>query len=81
MYEDEYGHWHEFYWHHMGGLFDIVVLLLVVIGIVCLVQYFLKSPMDNFKKQDSAMDTLKKRYASGEINSEEFAQKKKLLES
>jgi uncharacterized membrane protein len=33
------------------------------------------------KKQDEAMDILRKRYASGEISAEEFTQKKKDLEA
>ncbi len=71
----EYGHW------HMGAFFDIIFLLLVVLGIAYLVQWASKSSTEGSKKEDSAMDTLKKRYASGEINAEEFAQKKKDLES
>jgi len=83
---DQYGHWHDVYWyqdygHHVGILFNIIILLIIIFGIVFLVQNYLKSPTAGPKNHDSPMDTLKKRYASGEINSEEFAQKKKDLET
>ncbi len=87
---DEFGHWHDVYWyqdywHNTGALFILIILLLAVFGFVYLFQNSSKSqtgrPMDDPKKQDSAMDTLKKRFASGEIDAEEFAQKKKVLES
>jgi len=81
----EYGPWDGFYWH-MGALFNIVLLLFVILGAVYLIQSFSKGPMagppaEDPKKQDTAIDTLKKRYAAGEINAEEFSRKKKDLES
>ncbi len=83
---DEYGRWHDvywndMYWHHVGLLFNIIILLLIIFGAVYLFQRYSKNPIGGAKQQDSAMDTLKKRYAAGEIKAEEFAQKKKDLES
>jgi uncharacterized membrane protein len=39
-----------------------------------------QEPGQGSKKADEAMDILRKRYAAGEINQEEFNQKKKDLE-
>jgi putative membrane protein len=62
--------------------FRIIFWVLVVFGIGYLIKTFSKEPpRESGKKQDEAMDILRKRYASGEINAEEFAQKKKDLES
>jgi putative membrane protein len=78
----EYGHWHGVYWH-TSMFFNIILLLLIVFGVVYLIQCSSNNQIsrEGPKKLDSAMDTLKKRYASGEINAEEFAQKKRDLES
>jgi len=77
---DDYIRWHGHYWH-MGVLFDVIVSLGVLFGIVCLYLCFVKSPKGVPIKQDAAIDTLKKRYAAGEIGAEEFIRKKKDLES
>jgi uncharacterized membrane protein len=77
----EYGHWHGFY-GHMGVFFNIVLLLLVTFGILYAIPNSPKFPMEEGpEKRNSAMDSLKKRYASGKINAKEFASKKKDLES
>jgi uncharacterized membrane protein len=83
---DKYGHWHDVYWHHeywhpMGILFSIVLLSLVIFGVGHLIQWYSKSPKEGSKNQDSALDTLRKRYAAGEISAEEYMRKKKDLES
>jgi len=57
----------------------MLILALVICVIVYLSKSCSKSQPEQPKKQDEAMDILRKRYATGEINAEEFAQKKKDL--
>jgi putative membrane protein len=59
-----------------GWIFMVIFWALVIWGIVTLV----KSVMGSSKSEgttESALDVLKKRYAIGEINKEEFEEKKK----
>jgi putative membrane protein len=61
----------------MGGGYGIIGLIfciLVLIGLVLLIKYLWKG---SAKRGDSAIEILKKRYASGEITKEEFEEKKK----
>ena len=70
--------WNSFYWP-LGLIFNVIFWALVICGIVYLFQNSSKQTTEEYKKQDAAMDILRKRYAAGEINAEEFAQKKKDL--
>jgi putative membrane protein len=63
-----------------GGIFMIVFWALVIAGVVFFVRWLATSS----KKRDGGvgetpLEILKKRYARGEINKEEFEQKKKDL--
>ncbi|MDA8325039.1 MAG: SHOCT domain-containing protein [Nitrospiraceae bacterium] len=61
-----------------GGIFMIVFWLLVILGIVYLVKALAgrgAAPL----KEETPLDILKKRYAKGEIDAEEFARRKKDL--
>jgi putative membrane protein len=63
----------------MGGgyrIIGLIFMILVLIGLVLLIKYLWKG---GAKRGDSALEILKKRYASGEINKEEFEEKKKDL--
>jgi putative membrane protein len=63
------------------GYLSIFFWILIIVGIVFLVVWLVRTaPHGQQKKIDeSAMDILKKRYASGEINREEFEEKKKII--
>ena len=65
----------------LGSFFNILLIALVISAIVYLSKKPSIHPPQEPKKQDEAIDILRKRYASGEINAEEFAQKKKDLEA
>ena len=54
---------------------------LVIAGIVYLVKTIAGGRMSTSTKEETAIDILKKRYARGEIDAEEFARRKKDLES
>jgi putative membrane protein len=63
----------------MGGgwwIIGLIFWLLVLIGLVLLIKYLWEG---GAKRVDSALEILKKRYASGEISKEEFEEKKKDL--
>lgn len=67
-----------YYWN-FGGMH----LIWWLIWIVLLVWIFI-TPYDipgQRKKKDSPLDILKRRFAAGEINTEEYQEKKKILES
>ena len=60
------------------GIFGLIFFILIIIGSVLLIRYLWESGRAK-KEQESALDILKKRYARGEINKEEFEEKKKDL--
>jgi len=69
-----------------GGLFmgiiNIIFWVAVIIGVVYLIKFISSSSKQSpheTKKGDSALDILRERYAKGEINREEFEEKKKAL--
>lgn len=62
-----------------GWFFMVAFWILVVLGII----YLIKVIAGDAKKggrEETALDILKKRYARGEINKEEFEEKKKDLQ-
>jgi len=62
--------------HFMGGymwLFWIIVLIVVVL----LIKWIIDSTSQKNKNKETPLEILKKRYAKGEIDKEEFEQKKK----
>jgi putative membrane protein len=68
----------------LGPVFMIIILVAVVLLIVFLVRGISSSGghgTHNPVTGDSALDILKKRYARGEINKDEFEEKKKDLDT
>ncbi|OGW51190.1 MAG: hypothetical protein A2078_13465 [Nitrospirae bacterium GWC2_57_9] len=77
------------WWGH-GGFFEmpavgmvlgIIFWLMVLYGLFVFVSAIVKRGAGQAKKEETAMDILKKLYAGGEIDTEEFVRKKKDLES
>ena len=69
-------------WGWVGLLFMLVFWVLIVVLIILLIRRLLSSGTTRTASppmEDSAMEILKKRYARGEINKEEFEAKKKDL--
>jgi len=65
-------------WWGMGWIFMIVILGILILGLIFLSRWLLgmtKVP----RGEESALEILKKRYARGEIDKEEFEQKKRDL--
>ena len=67
-------------WGWFGPILMIVFWGLVILGIVYLVKAIVGRGAAS-SKEETAIDILKKRYARGEIDAEEFARRKKDLES
>ncbi len=58
-----------------GWILGFIFWILVLIGLVLLIKYL----WEGRGRKDSAIEILKRRYASGEISKEEFEEKKKDL--
>lgn len=60
-------------------LFNMAFWILVIIGIVLLAVWIARTAGrdERGKVEESALDILKKRYARGEINKEEYEEKKR----
>ncbi|MBW4061682.1 SHOCT domain-containing protein [Candidatus Saccharibacteria bacterium] len=61
-----------------GGLFMILILILLVVGAFVAYRYYSNTPRTGEKS--SPLDILKERYAKGEIDKKEFEDKRKDLE-
>ena len=70
---------HMYGWGLGGGLMMLILWVLVVLLVVWLIREF--SGQGNTRTSSTALDILKERYVKGEINKEEFEQKKKDLQS
>lgn len=69
-------HWMD--WFGGGWFMMILWWGLIIVGIVLLVKW-LGGKKSQTKRDDSALEILKNRYASGEISKAEFEEKKKDL--
>lgn len=66
----------------LGGWGMMIFWIIVVIAIIFLVRWLAgqgRTSSGTSEKQESALDILKKRYAKGEIDKEEFERKKRDL--
>lgn len=66
-----------FYDHHFIGMHWI--WWLIVVGIILLVVFNVIPYRPKTKLEENAMEILKKRFARGEIEREEFEERKKIL--
>lgn len=67
--------------HWFGGGFMWIFWLGVIIAIIWGVKVFTSRDSNSSAKQKSALDILNERYAKGEIDQQEFEQKRKDLTS
>jgi len=72
-----YGGW-------LWGILMIAFWVAVIVGIIFLIRWLAVSARGQERgvpREDDAMEILRRRFASGEINKEEFEEKKKALRS
>ncbi len=83
-----YGHemmWGGSQWGGFGMVLGPIFMILIVVGIVAGIIYLLRlfgaagPAVNSHAAHDRALALLKERYAKGEIDSTEFAERKKLL--
>jgi len=67
---------HDF--HFFGGWMMIFWLILIIAGIAVVIRALMKTNNQQ-DTSETPMDILKRRYASGEIDKEEFEERKKEL--
>ncbi|MDA8326313.1 MAG: SHOCT domain-containing protein [Nitrospiraceae bacterium] len=73
------------WWHghetpgEMGPAGPIYIAFIIILVLVII--FFLRTKRTRLPREESALDILKKRYARGEINKEEFERIKKDLKS
>jgi putative membrane protein len=63
-----------------GWFFMLLMMVLVILGIVAFIHY-LSNANRQTSSSDSSLETLKNRYAKGEIDKKEFDQKRKDLKA
>lgn len=61
-----------------GLIFMVIMTALVIVGVIAVVRY-LGRDMGGSHSGETALDLLKKRYAKGEIDKQEFEEKRKDL--
>lgn len=67
--------------HFFGGGFMWIFWILLIAGIFFLIQNMMKGNSDNSSSdKETPLDILKKRYARGEIEEEEYERRRKELE-
>jgi putative membrane protein len=70
-----------FGWHGYAGGMMWIFWILIIVAIIGLAGFVTRRSSDHSALEKSAMEILKERYARGEIDREEFEQKKKDLNS
>ncbi|MCD9147332.1 SHOCT domain-containing protein [Pseudophaeobacter flagellatus] len=63
----------------LGPVFMLVLLAALVVGIVALIRWMAPNAGFTEGKSNSALDALNLRFANGEIDAKEYAERKKLL--
>ena len=67
--------------HFFGGGFMWVFWILIIVGLFFVFQRMAKGNSGGSSSNETPMEILKKRYARGEIDEEEFERRRKELES
>ena len=92
---DAFAQWRGYEWGHgpgmmgwgygmgwFGSILMVAFWVAVIVGMIFLIRWLVVSTrggVSGARSEDSALEILKRRYARGEINKEEFEEKKKDL--
>lgn len=68
-------------WHGFGWVFMILWWVSIIAVIVATVKWLATGSSGSSSREKTALDILKERYARGEIDREEFEQKRRDLEN
>jgi putative membrane protein len=74
------GYMNNWFGFGFGGIFMILFWAMIAIGIIALINWF-NDQSKSKNKPRSAVETLKQRYAKGEIDKKEYEEKLKDLQS
>ena len=78
-----YGHSHMYETHgfgmFFGPVFMLVLLAALIVGMVALIRWMAPASGPSEGKNDSALNALNLRFANGEIDAKEYAERKKIL--
>lgn len=64
------------WWMPFHGVLSLLFLILVIVGISVVVRSVVAGGSSRDRSRSAALETLKERYAKGEIQREEYLQKK-----
>lgn len=67
-------------WGGIGFLFTVIFWILIIWGVVVLIRMY-GSGGRHHHRRDDALSILRERYVRGEINKEEYEEKKRMLDS
>ena len=74
-------HWYPDMMGWGGGIGMIIFWIIVIILIVVLVKFIATQSSGRTERKETPIEIIKRRYASGEIDKEEYEQKKKDLDA
>ena len=63
----------------LGMFIGILFWLFLAFGVFYIITYLLKAKSDKIYQKDTPLDILKRKYANGEIDSEEYEKRKTTL--
>lgn len=63
----------------LGMFIGIIFWLFLAFGFLYIIIHLLNGKSDNFFQKDTTLDILNRKYANGEIDSEEYEKRKKTL--
>ena len=66
--------------HFFGGGFMWIIWIVITVGVFFLLQNVIKGKTKNSYNDETPLDILKKRYARGEIDEEEYERRREELE-
>ena len=76
-----FGYGNRYGYNMMGGQFGFMIICLIIMGIVIFVIYKLlkNNNISDIGDRDKSLDILNERFARGEINEDEYNQRKNVL--